>query len=121
MPRELKGTYSAVDFVKSDYDQALFTDNVHTDNLMTAVLNLAAETWVVRRRLMIAEQLAAQKTFATAEAIDAFKPSEAQKKAWEEERDIFIQATLGVLTRPARKLEGAQVPMSRSATPLRNV
>jgi hypothetical protein len=46
----------AVDFVKSDYDKAVITDNVHTDNLMTAMLNLAAELWVVRRRLLISER-----------------------------------------------------------------
>jgi hypothetical protein len=111
----------AVDFVKSDYDKSLITDNVHTDNLMSAVLNLAGEVWVVRRRLLIAEKLAQQKLFATAEAIDGYAPSAQEQTAWEKERDTFIERTLSVLTRSGKRLEGAQIPLSRNAAPLRKV
>lgn len=111
----------AVDFVKSDYDQSIITDNVHTDNLMSAVLNMAGELWVIRRRLLIAERLAQQKVFATAAAIDAYVPGEQETAAWESERDSFIDRTLSVLTRPGKRLEGTAVPMSRSAAPLRKL
>jgi hypothetical protein len=111
----------SVDFVKNDYDKSLITDNVHTDNLMSAVLSLAGEVWVVRRRLLIAEELANQKVFATAAAIDGYVPGAKEIAAWEQERDTFIERTLSVLTRPARRLEGAQVPMTRNAAPLRKV
>ena len=114
-------SHFAVDFVKSDYDKAVITDSAHTDNLMSAVLNLAAEVWVVRRRLMIAEKLADKKAFATPAAIDGYVPTALEKAAWEKERDVFIERTLGVLTRAGKKLEGAQIPMSRSSAPLRNV
>lgn len=111
----------AVDFVKSDYDKAVITDNAHTDNLMTAVLNLAGEVWVLRRRSLIAEKLANQKVFATAAAIDAYVPSAEENAAWQRERDTFIERTLSVLTRPGKRLEGASIPMSRSAAPLRKL
>lgn len=111
----------AVDFVKSDYDQALITGDVHTDNLMTAVLNLAGEVWVLRRRQLIVEQLGQQKVFATAAAIDAYVPSAQQSAAWEAERDAFIERTLAVLTRPGKPLEGTEVPMSRGTPPLRRL
>jgi hypothetical protein len=117
-----KDTHYATDFVKSDYDQALILDSVHADNLMSAVLNLGAELWVVRRRLMIAEKLASQKVFATAAAIDAYIPTAQEKVSWEQERDVFIDRTLGVLTRSAtKKIEGASIPMTRNAAPLANV
>lgn len=111
----------AVDFVKSDYDKAVITDNVHTDNLMTAMLNLAGEVWVIRRRLLIADKLAQQKQFATAAAIDAYKPSAEETSAWERERDSFIERTLSVLTRPGKRLEGASIPQKADAAPLRKV
>ncbi len=116
-----KGPQVDVDFVKSDYDKALILDSVHTDNLMSAVLNLAAEVWVVRRRLIISETLASQKVLATAAAIDAYNPTPQEKAAWEKERDVFIDRTLSVLTRPAKRIESAQIPMNRNSAPLRNV
>jgi hypothetical protein len=112
---------SAVDFVKSDYDKAVITDSVHTDNLMTAMLNLAGEVWVIRRRLLIADKLAQQKVFATAAAIDAYVPSAQETASWERERDSFIDRTLSVLTRPGKRLEGTNIPMARDAAPLRKV
>ena len=111
----------AVDFVKSDYDKAVITDNVHPDNLMTAMLNLAGEVWVIRRRLLIADKLAQQKQFATAAAIDAYKPSAEETAAWERERDTFIDRTLSVLTRPGKRLEGASIPQKADTAPLRKV
>ena len=35
----------ATDYVKGDWDKAVYLDNPHTDNLMSAVLNLGAEFW----------------------------------------------------------------------------
>jgi len=111
----------AVDFVKSDYDKSVITDSVHTDNLMTAMLNLAGEVWVIRRRLLIADRLAEKKVFATAAAIDAYKPSAEETAAWERERDIFVDRTLSVLQRPGHRLEGASIPMKADTAPLRKV
>ena len=108
----------ATDFVKSDYDKALILDSVHADNLMSSVTLLAAEVWVLRRRLMISEKLAAQKIFATAAAIDAYKPTAAEEAEWNRERDTFIDRTLSVLTRPAVRLEGARIPLERNSAPL---
>ena len=35
-------TYTA-DYIKGDFEKAVYLDNVHTDNLMTAFLGLGAE------------------------------------------------------------------------------
>jgi hypothetical protein len=114
--------HGATDFVKSDYDKAIILDSVHADNLMSAVLNLSAELWVVRRRMLISEKLAGQKVYATGAAIDAYVPTPQEKIAWEHERDVFIDRTLSVLTRGGnKKIEGASIPMSRNSAPLRNV
>ena len=115
------GAEYATDFVKSDYDKAIITDSVHTDNLMTALLNVTAEVWVIRRRLMITEALAAQKVVATSAAIDAFTPTPQQTAAWESERNTFIDRTLSALTRPGVKIETSQMPLTRNSAPLRTV
>jgi hypothetical protein len=115
-------SHSATDFVKSDYDKAVILDSVHADNLMSAVLNLGAEAWVVRRRLMITEKLAGQKVFATAAAIDAYRPTPEETVAWEKERDVFIDRTLGVLTRSATvKIESEAIPMTINSPPMRTL
>ena len=88
----------AVDFVKSDYDKS-----------------------VISRRLLIADKLAEKKVFATAAAIDAYKPSAEETAAWERERDIFVDRTLSVLTRPGKRLEGANIPQKADTAPLRKV
>lgn len=113
-------TQAATDFVKSDFDRATMLDNPHTDNLMTALLNLGAETWVIRRRQMISETLAAKKVMPTSAAIDAYNPTDAEEKLLKEERDIFIDRIFSVLTRPAVKIAGAP-PTLRNAKPYSHV
>ena len=41
-------TYAAP-FIKGDWDKAVYLDNPHTDNLMTAFVGLGAEHWSLRR------------------------------------------------------------------------
>ena len=53
-------TYAA-DFVKGDFEKAVYLDSVHSDNLMTAFLGLGAEHWALRRRLMVLERFMAEK------------------------------------------------------------
>lgn len=114
-------TQAATDFVKSDFDRAVLAGDAHTDNMMTALLNLGAETWVVRRRQIISETLAAKKVMPTSAAIDAYNPSDAEEKAMKEERDHFIDRIFSALTRPgATRIAGAP-PTLRNAKPYANV
>ena len=52
-------TYAA-DYIKGDFEQAVYLDDVHSDNLMTAFLGLGAEHWALRRRVMVLEKFMAE-------------------------------------------------------------
>jgi hypothetical protein len=99
-------TYAA-DFIKGDWDKAVYLDNPHTDNLMTVVLALGAEFWTMRRRLMVVEKFLETKSVAERAAIEAFVPSTEEGLAWDKERDEFIARVFSALTRPTAKLASA--------------
>ncbi len=96
-------TYAS-DFIKSDTDDAVFLGNVLFDNLMTSMIALGSEVWANRRRMKIIEVLLEKKGSVTAEMIEAYMPTEEEEAAWQVERDQFIQATFGALTRAGSDL-----------------
>lgn len=95
-------TYAA-DFIKGDWDKAVYLDNPHTDNLMTVVLALGAEYWTMRRRLMVVEKILEEKGVAAA-TVESYVPSPELGLAWDKQRDQFIERVYSALTRPTAKL-----------------
>ncbi len=91
-------TYTA-DYIKGDFEKAVYLDNVHTDNLMTAFLGLGAEHWALRRRVMVLEKFMAENKVIDPALVEAYDPTPEEKIAWEAERDDFIERTFSVLTR----------------------
>jgi hypothetical protein len=91
-------TYTAK-FIHGDWDKAVYLDNAHVDNLMTAYLSMGAELWTVRRRMMVLEQFLAEKKVVDLAKLEAYEPPEALKAAWDAERDDYIQRMFAVLTR----------------------
>lgn len=89
----------AVDYVKGDWDRVTYTGNVHIDNLMDAIVNLGTEVWAIKRRNMVVEKFLDEKNVALKQQIEAYVPSEADKKLWAAERDDFISRIYAVLTR----------------------
>jgi hypothetical protein len=98
----------ATDYIKGDWDKAVYLDNPHSDNLMTAFLNLGAEHWALKRRVMVLEKLIAEKKVIDPAAVEAYEPTEAERAAWTAERDDFIQRTFAVLTRETAPVTGAK-------------
>jgi hypothetical protein len=78
------------DFITSDIDKVSFLGNVHLDNMMTALIAISAELWTDRRRLRVIEKLLAAKGVTT-EMIEQYVPTEADTKAWEEERKVLVE------------------------------
>ena len=91
-------TYTA-DFIKGDYEKAVYLDSVHSDNLMTAFLGLGAEHWALRRRVMVLEKLLAASGVVDPAQMESYEPTQEEKVAWDSERDDFIERTFAVLTR----------------------
>jgi hypothetical protein len=91
-------TYAAP-YIKGDWDRAVYLDNPHTDNLMSAFVALGAEHWSLKRRLMVVEHFLSQNKSIDPAKVEAYEPTPEQKVAWEAERDDFIKRTFAVLTR----------------------
>ena len=101
-------TYAAP-FIKGDWDKAVYLDNPHVDNLMTAFVGLGAEFWTMRRRMMVLEAFLAKSKVVDLTALEAYEPSAEQKVAWDAERDDFIKRTFSVLTRETSQ-QASNVP-----------
>jgi hypothetical protein len=89
----------ATDFFKSDTDQSVLLKDLMTDNIVTAIINMGAEMWTTRRRLMTIEQLLTENGAVTTEMIEAYNPGPEVAAAWEQERDEFITRIYDVLAR----------------------
>ena len=98
-------TYTA-DYIKGDFEKAVYLDNVHSDNLMTAFLGLGAEHWALRRRVMVLEKFMAEGKIIDPALVESYDPTPEEKIAWEAERDDFIERTFSVLTRETTDLAG---------------
>ena len=88
-------------FFKSDTDRSILLKDLMTDNIVTAIINLGAEQWTTRRRLMTIEQLLTEHGSVTTEMIEAYIPPPDIAAAWEQERDEFITRIYDVLARRA--------------------
>lgn len=86
-------------FFKHDTDRGVLLQDLTTDNLVTAVINLGAQVWIHRRRGLIVEQLLEDKGKVTKEMIEQFVPTAEQTKEWEKERDGFVRSVFAVLAR----------------------
>ena len=99
-------TYAA-DFIKGDFEKAVYLDSVHSDNLMTAFLGLGAEHWALRRRVMVLERFMAEGKVIDPAEVEAYDPTPEEKVAWEAERDGYIERVFSVLTREVANVAGA--------------
>jgi hypothetical protein len=67
-----------------------YFDHVVTDNIMDALVELAAEVWTTRDRLIVLETVLAEKGIDAAALVEAHVPSDAQKAERKAARDAFI-------------------------------
>jgi hypothetical protein len=72
------------------------------DRLVSVVLQLTSEVWVLTERLENLEQLAEAKGHVTLYELKTHKPDPQQEKARDAERDRFVHSVLGPL-REVRK------------------
>lgn len=86
----------AVEAIPSDVKTGMFLGNPALDNVVSCVIAMNAEMWAMRRRMKVMESVMAQKGVTT-ELIEKYVPTEAEKVAWEQDRDRFISLTLGSL------------------------
>ncbi len=101
-------TYAA-EAIPSDLNNALFLGNPALDNVVSCVIAMGAELWSTKRRLHVMEAVMA-KNGITPEIIEKYVPTTAEQAAWEQDRDRFIDLTLGPLANEGYLPVGASFP-----------
>ncbi len=87
------------EFFKSDTEQGVLLKDRLSDNIVTAIINLGAEVWTIRRRNLVVERLLAEHSGITTQMIEKYVPTEAMSKEWEKDRDQFVMRIYEVLAR----------------------
>ena len=68
-----------------------FFDDKATDQLMSALVNLLADHWVLRERLFVVERLAERKGLFSKAEVELFELSDAHRKELNEMRQALLQ------------------------------
>ena len=87
--RTTRETYAA-DFVKADYDRAVFHGDPMIDSLFTALTALSAQVFTIQRRMQTVEILLDKHGSVTREMVEQYIPSANEAALWKEERDAFV-------------------------------
>jgi hypothetical protein len=75
------------------------------DQLVTMVLELATELWVVRERVFVIEAVAAQKGLPLKDAVEAYKPSESERAELERMRGTMMNQLFRTLNQDHRPVD----------------
>lgn len=75
---------------------SFFNEN-GVDQLVTMMMELMAELWVVKERLYMVERVAAEDGIALTEKIEAYRPSPDEVKTLEETRRGFVESIMRTL------------------------
>ena len=82
------------------YDESgrpFFFNDPAIDRLVSVILRLTSEVWVLTERLETIEQLAQTKGHLTGDEIKQYRPGPAEAQQREADRDRFVQSVLGPL------------------------
>ena len=101
-------TYTT-DAIPSDVKNSLFLGNPALDNLMSCVIAMGAEVWATKRRLHVM-QAVMSKHGITPEMIEKYVPTAEEAKAWEADRDRFVDLTFGPLANESYRPVGSTFP-----------
>ena len=103
-------TYTT-DYIKADYDRAVFHGDPMIDSLFTALTALGSQVWTVQRRMRIVELLLEKNGSVTRDMIEQYLPTEEEAAQLKAERDEFVAEMYG----PFR--ESGDVPYGDSLHP----
>lgn len=95
-----------------------YFDNVITDNLMDALMELSATVWTIRDRQIVLEKVLSDKGIDADSLIEAHTPSETELAERAAERDEMVKRVFGAfLRRPDNGVaKDADVPSLREIT-----
>lgn len=107
----------AVEAIKNDTATAVFLGDQIQDNMITAMIALASETWATRKRQFITEALMERHSKVTRDMIEQYVPTPEEEAEWAKARDILISSTFGSLMN-GRQLAQVETPSLQGQSPL---
>lgn len=87
-------------------DETVYTDDPITDALIDTVLELAAQSWVTRDRLLAIEDLLERGDPVTRAGIDGYSPSAERRADLDAQRQQFVDDVMRHLRQVTRTAHG---------------
>ena len=81
-------------------DNPTYFSDPALDRVVSMVMELSAQVWVYRDRMMAVEDLLAEKDMITTADLDSYVPSEARRAQIKAERDAFVESVFSALREP---------------------
>jgi hypothetical protein len=72
-------------------DNPVYLADPVLDATVRMVVELAAQVWIDRERLLAVEQLLAERGVVTRDALESYQPSAAVAAQWKERRNQFVE------------------------------
>jgi hypothetical protein len=109
-------TTAASEFIDHGSETYAFLQDPVVDALMQVVIELGAESWITRRRLLVLERVLAERGLVASDLVETYTPSPEDETAWRQERDRMLRGVYAALARrPMRGDEAAERAKSPDA------
>jgi len=92
-------TKAATDYIDHGSASYSFLADPVVDALVQVVLELGAETWITRRRMLVLERVMAMEGILPDLALETYTPTAEDAAAWREERDRMMRSVYAALAR----------------------
>jgi hypothetical protein len=116
---------AASEFIDHGSETYAFLQDPVVDALMQVVIELGAETWVTRRRMLVLERVLAERDILAPELIETYAPTPEDEALWLRERDRMLKSVYAALARPPlpgdQAAERAKSPQAVRRPPLNAV
>jgi hypothetical protein len=113
---------AASEFIDHRSETYAFLQDPLIDALMQVVIELGAETWITRRRMLVLEKVLAAEGLLASDLIETFTPSAEDEALWRVERDRMLKSVYAALARPPmpgdEAAEQAKSPLAPRREPL---
>jgi hypothetical protein len=111
-------TRAATDYIEHGSASYSFLADPVIDALVQVVLELGAETWVTRRRMLVLERVMAAQGVLPDLAVETYTPTAEDAAAWRAERDRMMRSVYAALARRPG-LGDAAAELAKSSNPPR--
>jgi hypothetical protein len=112
-------------FIDHGSETYAFLKDPVVDALMQVVIELGAETWITRRRMLVLERVMAEQGLLSSDLIETYAPTREDEALWRQERDRMLKSVYAALARPPvpgdQAAERAKSPNAVKRAPLNTV